>query len=95
MCRQQKPLSELASIFEPVPQTLLSLVVKERRDLESLPGVGAAIDAVRGKLGKDGRVFVRYSGTEPKVRILIEGPDRQRNEEHAQSIAAALSAALG
>ena len=70
-------------------------MVKERRDLESLPGVGAAIDAVRAKLGKDGRVFVRYSGTEPKVRILIEGPDRQRNEEHAQSIAAALSAALG
>jgi phosphoglucosamine mutase len=95
MCRQRKPLSELASIFEPVPQTLLSLAVKERKDLEGLPGVTAAIEAARAKLGKEGRVFVRFSGTEPKVRILIEGPDRSRNEEHAQSIAAALSAALG
>ena len=95
MCRQQKPLSELASIFEPVPQTLLSLAVKERKDLEGLAGVNAAIESVRTKLGKDGRVFVRYSGTEPKVRILIEGPDRARNEEHAQTIAAALTAALG
>jgi phosphoglucosamine mutase len=57
--------------------------------------VTAAIDAVRAKLGKDGRVFVRYSGTEPKVRILIEGPDKARNEEHAQTIAAALTDALG
>ena len=96
MCRQQKPLSELASIFEPVPQTLLSLVVKERRDLERLPGVdGGDRRGPRPSWAKDGRVFVRYSGTEPKVRILIEGPDRQRNEEHAQSIAAALQRALG
>ena len=95
MCRQQKPLSELTSIFEPVPQTLLSLAVKERKDLEGLAEVTAAVDAVRDKLGKDGRVFVRYSGTEPKVRILIEGPDKARNEEHAQTIAAALTAALG
>jgi phosphoglucosamine mutase len=95
MCRQQKPLSELTTIFEPVPQTLLSLAVKERKDLEGLAGVNAAIESVRTNLGKDGRVFVRYSGTEPKVRILIEGPDKARNEEHAQTIAAALTAALG
>ena len=78
-----------------MPQTLLSLVVKERKDLEGLPAVSEAIESVRTKLGKDGRVFVRYSGTEPKVRILIEGPDKARNEEHAQTIAAALTAALG
>jgi phosphoglucosamine mutase len=95
MCRQQKPLSELASIFEPVPQTLLSLAVKERRELEGLPEVTRAIAAAEAKLGKEGRVFVRFSGTEPKVRILIEGPDSSRNEEHAQSIAAALRSALG
>jgi phosphoglucosamine mutase len=95
MCRQQKPLSELASIFEPVPQTLLSLAVRERRELEGIPEVTRAIAAAEEKLGKEGRVFVRYSGTEPKVRILIEGPDSSRNEEHAQSIAAALRSALG
>jgi phosphoglucosamine mutase len=95
MCRQQKPLSELASIFEPVPQTLLSLAVKERRELEGIPEVTRAIAAAEEKLGKEGRVFVRFSGTESKVRILIEGPDSSRNEEHAQSIAAALRSALG
>ncbi|HEY3586878.1 MAG TPA: phosphoglucosamine mutase, partial [Myxococcaceae bacterium] len=66
-----------------------------RKDLEGLPAVSEAIESVRTKLGTDGRVFVRYSGTEPKVRILIEGPDKARNEEHAQTIAAALTAALG
>ena len=95
MCRRQKPLSELASIFEPVPQTLLSLAVKERRELEGIPEVTRAIAAAEEKLGKEGRVFVRFSGTESKVRILIEGPDSSRNEEHAQSIAAALRSALG
>ena len=95
MGRQQKPLSELASIFEAVPQTLLSLAVKERRELDAIPEVTRAIAAAAEKLGKEGRVFVRYSGTEPKVRILIEGPDSARNEEHAQTIAAALTAALG
>ena len=95
MGRQQKPLSELASIFEAVPQTLLSLAVKERRELDAIPEVTRAIAAAAEKLGKEGRVFVRYSGTEPKVRILIEGPDSARNEEHARTIAAALTAALG
>lgn len=94
MCRHGKPLSELASIFEPVPQTLLNVVVQQRRELGELPEVMRAIRGVEEKLGKDGRVLVRFSGTEAKVRILIEGVDSQRNEAYAQEIAAALSQAL-
>ncbi len=94
MCRQGKPLSELASIFEPVPQTLLNLAVKQKRELGELPEVMRVIRGVEERLGKDGRVLVRFSGTEPKVRILIEGVDAQRNQAYAQEIAAALSQAL-
>ncbi|MBF5044178.1 phosphoglucosamine mutase [Aggregicoccus sp. 17bor-14] len=94
MCRQGKPLSELASIFEPVPQTLLNVVVKQRRELGELPEVMKCIRAVEQRLGSDGRVLVRFSGTEPKARVLIEGLDAARNEAYAKEIADALSSAL-
>ncbi|HZI03397.1 MAG TPA: phosphoglucosamine mutase [Archangium sp.] len=94
MCRQQKPVSELASIFQPVPQTLVNVVVKQKRELGELPTVMRAIQDVEKKLGKDGRVLVRFSGTEPKARVLIEGLDAARNDQYAKEIADALSKAL-
>jgi phosphoglucosamine mutase len=94
MCRQGKPLSELASIFEPVPQTLLNVVVKEKREMGELPEVMKVIQSVEQRLGSAGRALVRFSGTEPKVRILIEGEDGARNEAYAREIAEALSKAL-
>jgi len=95
LCRQGKPLSELSRIFQPVPQTLLSRGVRERRPLEELPDVQRAIRGAEERLGQEGRVVVRFSGTEPKVRILVEGPDRDQNDAHAREIADVLSAALG
>jgi phosphoglucosamine mutase len=94
VCRQGKPLSELSSIFQPVPQTLLNVVVRQRRELGELPEVMRAIRDAEQKLGKDGRVFVRFSGTEPKARVLIEGPDAKRNDELARRIVEAISRAL-
>jgi phosphoglucosamine mutase len=94
MCREGKPLSELAAIFEPVPQTLLNLVVKQKRELGELPEVMKVIQSVEQRLGNTGRVLVRFSGTEPKVRVLIEGEDGARNEAYAKEIAEALSHAL-
>jgi phosphoglucosamine mutase len=94
VCRKGKPISELASIFEPVPQTLVNVVVKERRDLDELPGVVQAIRAVESKLGRSGRILVRFSGTEPKVRILVEGPDRPRNDQYANEVAEAVTRSL-
>jgi phosphoglucosamine mutase len=95
ICRKGKPLSELASIFEPVPQTLLNVIVRHKRELGELPEVMRAIKDAEQKLGKDGRVFVRFSGTEPKARVLIEGIDRAQNEQLAKSIVDALTRALG
>ncbi|MFT3836002.1 MAG: phosphoglucosamine mutase [Myxococcaceae bacterium] len=94
MCRQGKPISELASIFEPVPQTLLNVEVKQRKELAELPDVQKAIEKVEGKLGKEGRVLVRFSGTEAKARVLIEGPDAKANVKYADEIGEALKLAL-
>jgi phosphoglucosamine mutase len=94
LCRKQKPLSELTKIFEPVPQTLLNVVVKHRKELGELPAVMAAIKSAETKLGKNGRVLVRFSGTEPKVRVLIEGPDESKNVQYARDIVAALEKSL-
>ncbi len=94
MCRQGKPMSELKKIFEPVPQTLLNVEVKSRRNLADLPTVLKAIKSVEGKLGAEGRVLVRFSGTEAKARVLIEGPNAQKNQAWAEEIGDALKRAL-
>jgi len=86
LCRQQKPLSKLASFFQPSPQVLRNLEVSTRVDLETLPKVQAKIQSVEAALGKEGRVFVRFSGTEPKVRVLVEGPDETKIQEYAEDI---------
>jgi phosphoglucosamine mutase len=95
MLRDRKPLSELTGCFEPVPQTQLNIAVKERRPLEGLPDVQRAIAAVEKALGGEGRVVVRYSGTENKARVLVEGPDAKKISAHAEAIAEALRKALG
>jgi phosphoglucosamine mutase len=95
MAREGRPLSELARCFEPVPQALVNVAVKQRRALSELPRVQKAIAAVERALGKTGRVLVRFSGTENKVRVLVEGPDAKRTRAHADAIAAELLEALG
>ena len=88
MVREQRPLSELASLFEPVPQVLVNRPVREKTPLGELRNVQDAIEAVRTRLGAEGRVLVRYSGTEMKVRVMVEGPDAKSIREHADSICA-------
>jgi phosphoglucosamine mutase len=90
MVREQRPLAELAGVMERVPQVLVNVRVARRRPLEELPEVTAMIGAVEARLGADGRVLVRYSGTEPKARVMIEGPDEARIQADAEAIAAAI-----
>jgi phosphoglucosamine mutase len=94
MLREQKPLSELARCFEPVPQAQVNVPVREKRPLEALPGVTRAIADVEQALGRDGRVLVRFSGTENKARVLVEGPDAGVIRAHADRIAEELRKAL-
>ncbi len=70
---QKKKLSELVAAYSPYPQILKSLRVKERRDLSLIPDVQAMIEQFEKTLGHQGRILIRYSGTEPVLRIMIEG----------------------
>jgi phosphoglucosamine mutase len=70
-----RPLSELRQVLKKFPQATANLLVQEKRPLESLPALGAAIAALEAGLGNQGRVLVRWSGTEPKLRFLVENTD--------------------
>src|SRR3974390_2349816 len=69
-----KPFSELRRGVAQFPQLSIALTVREKKALESLRTLPAAIRAVEAELGAAGRGLVRYSGTEPKLRLLVEGP---------------------
>ncbi|MFO0570897.1 MAG: phosphoglucosamine mutase [Polyangiaceae bacterium] len=75
MVAEGKPLSELAHVMERVPQLLENVVLPERRPIEQMPGLTRAIRETEAELGRSGRVLVRWSGTEPKLRLMVEGPD--------------------
>ncbi|HSA23841.1 MAG TPA: phosphoglucosamine mutase, partial [Myxococcota bacterium] len=92
MLREGRPLSELASVMQPVPQVIVNRAVSEKRPLRELPRVQARIARVERALGKRGRVLVRYSGTENKVRVMLEGPDQDKIEAFAAEIADAFGA---
>ncbi|MBS1110962.1 MAG: phosphoglucosamine mutase [Anaeromyxobacteraceae bacterium] len=88
--RTGKRLSQLARCFTPSPQAQINVVVREKRSLDTLDGVRKAIADVEKVLGDDGRVLVRFSGTENKARVLVEGPDAATTQAHAERIADAL-----
>ncbi len=90
-----RPLSELAACYEKVPQELVNVAVRQRQDLGSLPLVNRAIRDAERQLGEKGRVLVRFSGTEPKVRILVESPSEGQNRALAERIAGEIRTALG
>jgi phosphoglucosamine mutase len=73
MKRSGKPLSELVSVMEPVPQVLLNVPVKTKPELSSLPAFETALRKSEARLNSCGRILVRYSGTEPVLRIMVEG----------------------
>jgi phosphoglucosamine mutase len=75
MVAEKKPLSELSRVMQRVPQVLESVNLAARRPIEQMHKLSDLIREVEGRLGADGRVLVRWSGTEPKLRLMVEGPD--------------------
>jgi len=90
-----KPLSELAAVMTSLPQVLVNVRVRERRNMDELPGVGRLIASVEERLGDNGRVLIRYSGTEPLLRIMLEGQDQGEITAMAEEIAAAVRDSIG
>ena len=95
MQETNKPLSELNDLMQDVPQILVNSRVQTRVPLEKVDGYTAMIDKIEKELGDRGRVFVRFSGTEPVVRVLVEGLDRKRIAAYAEEIATHLQGQLG
>ncbi len=95
MLESQRPLSELRRVMTRYPQVLVNLKVKEKKPLAELPSVSAAIAKVEKVLGAEGRVLVRYSGTEAKARVMVEGPDEAVIQAYADEIAREIERACG
>jgi phosphoglucosamine mutase len=83
-------LSELASELTSYPQVLVNVRVERRVDLKTVPGIAEVMSAVESRLAGNGRLLIRYSGTEPLLRIMIEGRDQKEIAQWAQEIADAV-----
>jgi phosphoglucosamine mutase len=94
MVEEERPLSELASIMTRYPQVLINFKVARKTPLDELPAVQTVIRRVESALGQDGRVLVRYSGTEPKARVMIEGTDENMIRAYAEEIVATMQKAI-
>jgi phosphoglucosamine mutase len=94
MKRRDQRLSTLAKVMKSFPQVLVNVKVPERRPLEDFPAVGRAVKDAEKKLGESGRVLVRWSGTEPKVRVMIEGRRKRQITAMAGQIAQVIEESL-
>jgi phosphoglucosamine mutase len=95
MRRKERTLSELTADFVRYPQVLLNVRVAEKKPIEGLSEFSKTVERVEGALDGRGRVLIRYSGTEPKARIMVEGDDEKQIREYAHDLAEALRRALG
>ena len=95
MAETGRSLRDLASDLTTYPQTLVNVRVGRRVPVADVPAIAATIDSVQRRLGDEGRLLVRYSGTEPLLRIMLEGRDQQEIERWAHEIADAATSARG
>jgi phosphoglucosamine mutase len=92
--REGKPLSELAAMMDIYPQKLINVSVKRRPEVSTVPQMVEAIKQVEMELGDNGRVLVRYSGTQKVCRVMVEGPTDELTERYCKQIANAVKTAL-
>ena len=94
MIKEGKPLSQLAEVMQTFPQVMINVPVKSKPDLESVREIADSIKTAEAGLGERGRVLVRYSGTQPLCRVMVEGPTEDITASHASAIAEVVKAKL-
>ncbi|OPY75780.1 MAG: Phosphoglucosamine mutase [Syntrophorhabdus sp. PtaU1.Bin058] len=95
MIRSGKPLSELAKMMDIYPQRLINVDVQSKPDIATVPRIMDVIRGVEKELGDDGRVLVRYSGTQNMCRVMVEGPTDEVTERCCKEIADVVKSVLG
>ena len=95
MSRTGKPLSELRQVLHKFPQVLRNVTVREKSPFEQFDRLTAQLREAESRLKGRGRVMLRYSGTEPKARLLLEGPDADELNRLADAIEEELARSLG
>lgn len=93
--RSGKPLHELIADLKVFPQTIVNVRVREKKPLDEIATVASSIRAAEEELQANGRVVIRYSGTEPLARVMIEAESEEAMRRHAEAIAGAIRVALG
>ncbi len=95
MAAAGEPLSRLAAVMTPFPQELINVAVVVKPPLEGVPGIVSAIQEAEERLGPEGRVLVRYSGTEAKCRVMVEGPEAEETRLLCERVAGVVKQCLG
>jgi phosphoglucosamine mutase len=95
IARTGKSIEQLTADLKVFPQVIVNVKVREKKPLESIPLIAAAIRAAESALQDSGRVVIRYSGTEALARVMIEAESESLMEHHANAIADAIRQQLG
>jgi phosphoglucosamine mutase len=95
MRRTGERLSQLSKIMKVFPQRLINVTVKNKPAIETVPEIVAAVEDAEKALGDEGRVLVRYSGTQPMCRVMVEGPGHEETQKYCKQIAVVVRERLG
>jgi len=95
MQAENKPLSELSRMMTSYPQVLINVEVHSKPDIDSVAEIVNAIKSVESELGDQGRVLVRYSGTQPICRIMVEGPSQAKTQRYCKQISDIITKSIG
>ena len=95
MQAENKPLSELSKMMTSYPQVLINVEVHSKPDIDSVAEIVNAIKSVESELGDRGRVLVRYSGTQPICRIMVEGPSQGKTQRYCKQLSDIITKSIG